>query len=91
MVDENVVGIVSIVTLFVVFPIVLGITRYIWKRASEPPRAAFPDDTARRIVQMQQSIDAMAVELERISENQRFVTKLLAERDRAPSQLRSGQ
>jgi hypothetical protein len=29
---------------------------------------------------MQQSIDAMAVEIERISEGQRFVTKLLSER-----------
>ena len=84
MIDENVVGIVSIITIFVVFPIVLAYTRLIWKRSANPPaaRSQLNDDTAHRIVQMQQSIDAMALEIERISEGQRFVTKLLAERMR---------
>jgi hypothetical protein len=74
----------------VVFPIVLGITRYIWKRAGDTGPQRIPDDTARRIAEMQQSIDAMAVELERISENQRFVTKLLADRDKARPTLERG-
>lgn len=86
--DENVVAVVSVITLFVLFPIVLGITRYLWKKSSEPSRPAISDDTSRRLMQMQQSIDAMAVELERISENQRFVTKLLAAREPAPPQIR---
>jgi hypothetical protein len=33
-----------------------------------------------RLTEMQQSLDAVAVEVERISEGQRFATKLLAER-----------
>jgi len=33
-----------------------------------------------RLEQMEQAIDAMAVETERISEGQRFTTKLLSER-----------
>ena len=33
-----------------------------------------------RIERLQQSVDAIAVELERVSEGQRFVTKLMAER-----------
>lgn len=33
-----------------------------------------------RIEQLQQTVDAIAVELERVSEGQRFVTKLMAER-----------
>ena len=33
-----------------------------------------------RLTEMQQSLDAVAVEVERISEGQRFTTKLLAER-----------
>jgi len=44
----------------------------------------FPRDVAQRLEQrlteMQQSVDAVAVEVERISEGQRFTTKLLAER-----------
>jgi hypothetical protein len=33
-----------------------------------------------RLTEMQQSLDAVALEVERISEGQRFTTKLLAER-----------
>jgi hypothetical protein len=46
--------------------------------------AALPKDVMQRIdlrlTEMQQSLDAVAVEVERISEGQRFATKLLAER-----------
>jgi hypothetical protein len=91
-IDENVVGIVSIVTIFVIFPIVLAYTRLIWKRSANPPasRPHLNGDTAQRIVQIQQSIDAMALEIERISEGQRFVTKLLAERPREGAKLEPG-
>jgi hypothetical protein len=37
-----------------------------------------------RMRRLEQAIDAIAVELERIGEGQRFVTKLLAERGREP-------
>jgi hypothetical protein len=33
---------------------------------------------------MEQAIDAMAIEMERVSEGQRFTTKLLSERSREP-------
>jgi hypothetical protein len=38
------------------------------------------DDIAQRLGRMEQAIDATAVEVERISEAQRFTTKLLVER-----------
>jgi hypothetical protein len=47
---------------------------------------ALPDVT-RRLERMEQAIDSIAVEVERIAEGQRFTTKLLAERaksDQAP-------
>ncbi len=37
-------------------------------------------DTSMRLERIEQAIEAMAVEVERISEGQRFVTRLLAER-----------
>jgi hypothetical protein len=89
MVDEHVVGIVSIVTIFVAFPIVVAYSRLIWKRTGGQP-SQLSDDAARRLVQMQQSIDAMALEIERISEGQRFVTKLLSERSRDAAKLGQG-
>lgn len=55
-------------------------------RALHPKRLAgsLPDKssaTAAQIEQLQQSVDAIAVEVERIAEAQRFSAKLLAERN----------
>jgi hypothetical protein len=48
-----------------------------------------PDDRLRaielKLSEMQQSIDAVAVEIERVSEGQRFTTRLLNERATAPA------
>jgi hypothetical protein len=44
--------------------------------ASSSPLAG---ELASRIVRIEQAVDSIAVEVERISEGQRFVTKLLAE------------
>jgi hypothetical protein len=41
---------------------------------------SMPNDVAVRLERMEQAIDAIAVEVERIAEGQRFTSKLLAER-----------
>lgn len=41
---------------------------------------AVPLEVAQRLERMEQAIDSIAVEVERISEGQRFTTRLLAER-----------
>jgi hypothetical protein len=46
--------------------------------ASREPQ--IPSDVSARLERMEQAIDSIAVEVERISEGQRFTTKLLAER-----------
>ncbi|HKT08993.1 MAG TPA: hypothetical protein VJR24_13935 [Gemmatimonadaceae bacterium] len=46
---------------------------------------ALPNDLTERLTRMEQAIDSMAVEIERISEGQRFTTRLLSER--APDAL----
>ena len=49
------------------------------------PGVALPQASDERLEQIQQSIDAVAIEVERIAEAQRFTAKLLAERaERAP-------
>jgi hypothetical protein len=45
---------------------------------SKLPKAS--PETGEHMERMERSIDAIALEVERISENQRFLTKLLAER-----------
>lgn len=79
--DPTLIPVIAILSVFVGFPIAIGASRWLWKRASgEIPRRSLTDDTALRLERMQQSIDAMAIEIERISEGQRFVTRVLAER-----------
>lgn len=57
---------------------------YEWIKRRRPDGALAPGvDVARlqqQVTQLQQSLDSVAVEVERISEGQRFVTKLLADR-----------
>lgn len=43
-------------------------------------RVTIPSDVTARLARMEQAIDAIAVEVERIAEGQRFTTRLLSER-----------
>jgi hypothetical protein len=71
--------------LFVLSPIALSISRLIWKRGSRmsmQPSAPLAE-SGERLERIEQGMDAIAIEVERVSEGQRFVTKLLAERNGA--------
>ena len=77
--------------LFIFFPLAVGLARGIWKRSGRPgPAPAVFTETAQRMERLEASVDAIAIEIERISEGQRFVTKLLSESQPAP-QLGAGQ
>ncbi len=77
----DITGIAVVFTLFVLAPIAFTIARLIWKRAtSAPPR--LDTETQERMRRLESAVDAVAIEVERISEGQRFVTKLLSERDK---------
>lgn len=57
-------------------------TNRIWgKEKGASPREL--DEMRQRLEQLQQSVDSVAVEVERISEGQRFTTRLLAGRQEA--------
>jgi len=79
------------ITLFATFPIMaIGypLARAYAKkmeRGADVPR--IPSDVSARLERMEQAIDSIAVEVERISEGQRFTTKLLSERTSAASAL----
>jgi hypothetical protein len=71
--------------IFIFFPLATGIGRAIFKRSARPgPPPAVFTDTAQRLERLEASVDAIAVEIERVSEGQRFVTKLLSESQPAP-------
>ncbi len=70
-----------------VLAIVIGkplVSAWAKKLENESKRPAVPADVSNRLERMEQSIDAIAVEVERISEGQRFTTKLLSESTNTP-------
>ena len=65
-------------------PIARALARRIDRQGSLP---AVPSDVSARLERMEQAIDAIAVEVERIAEGQRFTTRLLGDRPAATSRL----
>lgn len=83
------VGGLSIVTLGVVMMTAI----VLWYRATMrgfngKGASALPADLTQRLQRMESGIEAVAVEVERISEGQRFTTRLLS--DRASEEVRRG-
>jgi chromosome segregation ATPase len=81
-IDPHLVEKVSVLfTLFVLAPLAVGAAFLMFKRALRP--ATRPEAVSgpgnERMERLESAVDAIAVEIERISEGQRFVTRLLTE------------
>jgi hypothetical protein len=60
--------------------LVYGLTRRRWRRhGARSQQGALTDDSAQRLQRLEHGMEAIAIEIERVSEGQRFVTKLLSE------------
>jgi hypothetical protein len=82
----QVVAISIVAMIFVVAPLAMGFARTLWKTSNKP--AISPGaltETAQRLERLEGAVDSIAIEIERISEGQRFVTKLLSEGQKAPA------
>jgi len=78
-------------TVCVLGPLAIGFARTLLKRSNRPaPPPAIFNETAQRLERVEAAVDTIALEIERISEGQRFVTKLLSESQPAPM-LNAGQ
>ncbi len=77
-------------TLAVLMPIAVSLARSIFRRSTVAKPSPQILESSARIERMEQAIDAIAVEIERISEGQRFVTQTLAKRTEVPV-LREGE
>jgi hypothetical protein len=77
-------GMMMIIVLAIGVPLVRALGRR-WENEARQPRGD-PEST-QRLAHIEQAIDAMAVEIERISEGQRFVTRLLSDKGHDPVAL----
>lgn len=87
--EENFMALAGGFGLLVLLPIALAFARLIWKRATtrSPTRDVESD---RRLERMEQAIDSIAIEMERVSEHQRFTSRMLSEGAAFPA-LSAGQ
>jgi hypothetical protein len=76
---ETAIPIIAILSVFVFFPIAIAFARNVWRRGSLPTVAGPDRQSAQRLERMEQAMEAIAIEIERVSEGQRFVTRLLSE------------
>lgn len=75
----QVTGISIVGTIFVLFPLAVAMARNIWRRGSRHAVPAQSQESTQRMERLEQAVDAIAIEIERVSEGQRFVTRLLTE------------
>ena len=68
---------------FVMMPLAIAYGRRLWKRGAAPVTGEVPAELTDRLSRMEQAIDAVAVELERVGEGQRYVTRVFTESQRA--------
>lgn len=79
--DEDILAIGGFFFTVIVLALGIPLVRAWTRRLAQKPLIT-PADVARdeRLARIETAVDTLAVEIERISEGQRFVTRLLAER-----------
>ena len=78
-IDEDAVAALFFLVFFlVILPISVAYTRRLWKRAGAAVMT-LPGELQERMSRLEQSVDTIAVEVERIGEGQRFMTRVLTE------------
>jgi len=76
---DQITGITIVGTIFVLFPLAIAMARNVWRRGSRQAPAPVSIESTQRMERLEQAVDAIAIEIERISEGQRFVTRVLTE------------
>src|SRR5690349_12347122 len=67
-----------------IMPISIAYARRIWRRSAAAV-TALPKDIIDRFTQIDQAVESIAVEVERIGEGQRFITRVLSEQGKRPA------
>lgn len=81
---DAITGVFVMFSIGIIVPLSIGLARRMWRRPQPvaPREAEVVSKT--RLDRLEQAVDTIAIEIERISEGQRFVTRVLNERTEAP-------
>ena len=78
-------------TVHAVLTVLGGVFFGVLRMRSRPePAAALPEETAERLKHLEQSVDKLAIGVERVGEAQRFQTKILDEKNKAGPPKKEG-
>jgi hypothetical protein len=72
----------GVLTFIVVLPLTIAFARRIWRRGAQVV-STIPSEIYDRFNRIDQAIDSIAVEVERIGEGQRFLTRVVADQQKA--------
>jgi hypothetical protein len=75
-VPEEVFVLTGIFFFVVLFPLTIAYARRIWRRGAP---SALPQEIYDRFTRVEQTLDTIAIEVERVGEGQRFLTRMQAE------------
>ena len=77
---------ISIVfTVVVLGPLAMSLGRLMWRRSAKPAVPPGWNDAAQRLERLEQAVDTIAVEMERVSEGQRFMTRIMTQAPGTPA------
>jgi len=76
--SEEEAAIAGMLIFFVLFPIAIAYARRVWRRSAKVVMG-IPAELSERLNRLEESIDSVAIEVERVGEGQRFVTNLFME------------
>ena len=76
--------IVALGSMVMTFGTIIILARAWISRGRAQPTSSSMEPVMDRLLRIEQTLDAVAIEVERISEAQRFATRLMAEREQTP-------
>ena len=79
-----IVALISVAVTTIGYPLARAYARRMEREPTEP---SVSPELQLRLERMEQALDSIAIEVERISEGQRFTTKLLAEKSKPEEKL----
>jgi hypothetical protein len=79
---DEILAVPIVFTIFVLAPIAVAYARRIWRRGSAAV-APIPTDLTDRLDAMGQAVESIAIEVERIGEGQRFLTRVMSDKGKS--------
>jgi hypothetical protein len=79
---DEIMAVPIVFTIFVLMPIAVAYARRIWRKGATTV-APIPKDVTDRLEAMGQAVESIAIEVERIGEGQRFLTRVMSDKGKS--------